>query len=782
MSRLFTLKAALLPLLVVLCAFFVACSDDDNEAEFYYDREISELTVLRQCPEGADSGAYCFMVRYRYPINTENLTSIYLWVDSTVVGDTAKTVSSGHLENATDVFEYPRGTSELYDTIDLTSYVQDFVKEHRDSLLVALYAAYSDNERNGTVQRIYLHFGDDIPPSLVAVYDSVWTTGALFEWTRPTDQTDFYKPIELSGPIVGYNVVIYSENKDEDLRNVRVTVRTPYGVDSKGGWYYTRHARIRANNDSVWIDSVTVPHGDNVKNYLRLAIKDGKGYNVDNPTANNFRLVLGGLKAESRYTIGFSAWDSSGNFSGTEANTAVSMNQLFITTDSIAPLMPKKLYTVKDSVYPEMARLDSNNRLIVYWERSVDPMQIDHGIEVDSVLHIPGNCLPRFCYDTVASYMVEYYDVNKSKWTAYTYAGGSGRYGMRYALSGDTMAVSSVGTFVADTIRWVAPGDTVILRIRSKDKSGYYSVALIDTIDVSPGALSKELECPEGFVAVSASDSLKFCMEKLEHQDASGEFMTGVLHSEALSTCESMSASGFKVSLCNERDWELVCLSGGTLSYGVVQEEISDAAEYLFVDCNVATNDSSMASDVAKRNPRCMNPMGVRDLPGQYQEWVRGRSEDTVAVLKGGSYKIMGGIDRESQALCTNRSFPYFTRLAYTTDSVFLYREGTKVDTVFKADTSRTLYKVLTQADFTDSLQFFDVQDSNGKSVGVDYAPYSEYKKGGDEWLEKIGNGMKYVPDHIEVVFLTGDRVAFRGAANFYRSPSIGFRCCAYKE
>ena len=89
---------------------------------------------------------------------------------------------------------------------------------------------------------------------------------------------------------------------------------------------------------------------------------------------------------------------------------------------------------------------------------------------------------------------------------------------------------------------------------------------------------------------------------------------------------------------------------------------------------------------------------------------------------------------------------------------------------------------VLTQQDFKDTLQFYDVQDYSGNSVGTDYSLYSEYKKGGDEWLEKIGNGMKYVPDHIEVVFLTGERISYRGAANFYKSPSIGFRCCAYKE
>jgi hypothetical protein len=271
-------------------------------------------------------------------------------------------------------------------------------------------------------------------------------------------------------------------------------------------------------------------------------------------------------------------------------------------------------------------------------------------------------------------------------------------------------------------------------------------------------------------------------MERMEHQNDSGEFMTNVLHSEALAACEAISTDGFKVSLCNERDWELVCLSGGTLAYGVVQDDTVETAEFLFKYCNVATNDSASAAVPAKRSSRCMNPMGIRDLPGQYQEWVKGRSEDTLAVVKGGSYRVMNGLDRETQALCTNRSFPYYTRLAYTTDSVYLYREGTRVDTVYAADTSRTLHKVLTKKDFKDTLQFFDVQDSSGNSVGTDYVPYAEYKKGGDEWLETISNGMKYVPDHIEVVFLTGERVAFRGASNYYRSPSIGFRCCAYKN
>jgi hypothetical protein len=83
---------------------------------------------------------------------------------------------------------------------------------------------------------------------------------------------------------------------------------------------------------------------------------------------------------------------------------------------------------------------------------------------------------------------------------------------------------------------------------------------------------------------------------------------------------------------------------------------------------------------------------------------------------------------------------------------------------------------------FKDTLQFFKVQDTTGTVVGMDYSLYSEYKQGGDKWLESLGKGLKYVPDHIEVVFLTGKTTAYRGAAAYYKSPVIGFRCCAYPE
>jgi hypothetical protein len=627
---------ALFALFVALSAFFAGCSDDDSSIEFLFDREISDVSVLQECAKDADSGAYCFKVRFRYPIDTENLETIYLWVDSTVVGDTAKTVNDDKIAKATDRFKFPSGTESLFDTIDVTSYIQDFVKAGRDSLLVAIYCDYSSG-RPGTVQRVYLHFGDKIDPSVVTITDSMWTTGYLVEWSRSTDQTNYYEPNELSGIIYGYNIEFYTEDKDEDIRNLKVKLETPDGIDSTGE-NFKIHYRITANNDSMWVD--TVSHGDRVKNYLRIMVADGKGYNQESLDSNVFRLVVEGLKAESRYSITISSWDVSKNESD-------KFWKNFMTTDSVAPLMPTKLFAIKDSLFPETARLDSNNRLAIFWSRSVDPYKRDHGIGVDTVLTVPDTCLFQVCYDTVQTYRIERLNPYSGTWDSIPYTGGSNRYSKLYKISDDTMKVASTGTFVTDTIRWVSPGDTLIIRIRSIDMSGYYSIALVDTIVVSPGELANEIECPEGFVPVKAADTTElFCMERLEHQNDSGSFMTNVLHSEALATCEAMSADGFRVSLCNERDWELVCLSGGKLAYGVVQEDTLDVLQFLITDCNVSTNDSVTAMDVSKRTSRCMNSMGVRDLPGQLQEWVNCRSEDTLAVLKGGSYKILGGIDR----------------------------------------------------------------------------------------------------------------------------------------
>ena len=73
-----TIRYLFVAVLFSMAAVFWACSDDDSSVEFRVEREVSDISTLLQCAKGADSGAYCFMVRFRYPDDTESLDSIYL--------------------------------------------------------------------------------------------------------------------------------------------------------------------------------------------------------------------------------------------------------------------------------------------------------------------------------------------------------------------------------------------------------------------------------------------------------------------------------------------------------------------------------------------------------------------------------------------------------------------------------------------------------------------------------------------------------------------------------
>ena len=780
--------------LFAVAVFFFACSDDDEGPEYMFDREISEYSVLYECASESSDSNSCFKIRYRFPYRLDDYAGLCVWFGTDVIDDTSKAVSDKLIRLAHDTtneetyFHEYKKSGRYYDTLDVSDMVMPFIKEGCDTLQVAMFSEYTDGGDPGAVQRVVLHFKDHFAPSIVVPEDSVWSKGVLLSWDRPTDQTSYHVQGAGTGKIYGYNVELYAiDRPDEDIRDLKVTVLTPAGVDYTGDRIFKRNAQLIRMNDSFYVQEVE--RNDKDKNHLRLVVFDGEGYDSKDPAKNHFRLVIEGLRTRSNtdnyeYKVGFSSWDAVGNRSGSQGDPQISPKNWkgIMTTDSIAPIMPKKIFVVEDSLFPGYARLDSNNRVRIFWNRSVDPIKFNHGIVSDSELVFPKGCNPQECYEPVSSYVAEYY--NKLDMSRYSNS-AEGHFSSRYARDKEgsfKLDVLDTGSFVGDTIYRVAPGDTIIVRILSVDSSGYKSAVLQDTVFVSPGKLANELKCPAGFVAVSSSDTTSFCMERFEHRDANGKFMTNVLHSEAVDACEAISASGFEVSLCRERDWELVCLSGGSLSYGVIEEDDSQASDYLFRMCNVSTNDSTIAADVSKRDAGCMNPMGVRDLPGQYQEWVMGRSTDSVAVLKGSSYKIFEGLDRESIAYCTNRAFPFYTRQGYTQDTVYLYREGTQVDTAYAADTLRTLYKKLTKSDFKDTLQFYDVVDSKGNVIGTDYSLYSEYKKGGKAWLDSLANGLTYKPSRTEPVFLTGKKVYYREASSFYKSPTIGFRCCAYKK
>ena len=747
-------------------AFLAACSDTSNGDDYRFERAVQDLSILRQCASKSDTTGSCYQMRWRIPIETKNLLRFHVWIDTLVVGDSTKKVPSGATEKSIQIpFENPE---ILYDTLDLTEHVAEYLQ--RDSLAIAIWSEYGDGDESGDIQHIFVHFGDDISPALVTITDSSWTTGVAIDWARPTDQYDYYAPESLSGKIAGYNILLWAEDSSQDIRNAKVKILHDGKTDSTGKDFWLRHHRFRYTSDSLWIDTTS----SRDKNYLRIAVIDGDGFDFSSDSANRYRMIVEGLYPESNYTIGIIAWDSAGNVSGTGS---VETNQLFMTTDRIAPLMGSTLWARPDTSDPKRVALDSN-RVLIYWPRSVDPLSDSSGITIDSVIHIPGNCFEGFCYRNVKSYDVETW--NGSSWEKATGAGGVSdeKYRTSYRKDGDSMSVSATGEFVVDTIRWIVPGDTLILRIRAIDSSGYYSKALIDTLAVSKGPES-DLDCPEGFVPVRTNDSTRFCIERFEHLNEDSTFAHNVLYSEAVSACEAISASGFQVSLCKSQDWKAACLAQGRTSYGVIEESDFSAAEFLYRNCGVGTDDSTLATDISKRDRLCASPDGIRNLSGGFQEWVTG-PDTLLQLLRGSSYVYYTGESRESLSKCTTYFIPNRTRVAYTQDTVYLYREGSKVDTSLVQDTSRTLYRILTVKDFKDSVQFFKVSSASGDSLGEDYAPLAEYRKGGESWLKSLAGNLYYEPSRIEVVFFTGGTVSYRGAAAFYTDPSISFRCCAY--
>jgi hypothetical protein len=767
-----------------------ACSDDSSGTDYPFERSVLELTASKRCADRkVEPGDPCYLLKWRHPIERANLLRYHVWLDTAVIGDTTRSVPEGALAKSIKI-DYVDGRGD-FDSLDLTTLLKDYLD--RDSLHVAIWAEYGDGGNVGAVQRLYLFFGDDVAPTRVQFVDSTNQNTLWLDWTRSTDQVDFYFPDFISGPIAGYNLHVYAEDASEDLLNLKVQFERAGGRPIADGdsVQFLRHHCWRSRNDSLVLDTTTRAN----KNHLRLAILDGRGFQ-DSTDSNLFRVRITGLRPEKNYGVSISVWDSAGNSTGTDSDAS---GRVVMTTDTVAPLMATKLWLRADSLDSGKPRLDSN-RLVLYWPRSVDPLTPKSFIELTSKLTIPSGCLEGKCYREVARYIVDIW--KNGAWEAATRAGGTvaDKYQTRYNLVADTMKQALDGMYVSDTLRWVLPGDTVVLRLRAVDSSGHISKAFSDTVVVSRGPLYN-VACPAGYMPSSRTTAVggvsskeTFCVEKFEHRNGAA-FARNVLYGDARGTCQALTGtSGFEnftVDLCREDLWRAACVANGRSTYGTIEESPFTALEFLFQHCNVGTWDSASAASLASRDPFCASPDGIRDLPGQLQEWAVGTqsvydsvtkktSIDTIPVLKGTSYVLFEGADRTDLAQCAVRARPHRVRPAYTEDSVWLYRSGSTVDTVFAKDTSRTLYAVIPPTKFTDTLLVYDiVHPVSGAVLGQDYVEQAEYqRRGGDAWLKVLWTGLSYKAAKKKSVLIKGTRKATETAV-FYVEPSVGFRCCA---
>jgi hypothetical protein len=702
-----------------------------------------DVSIVKRCKDGSfEPGANCYLMRWRHPIEKNGLQSYYIWLDTTVVRDSVQEVSQTLMNQAAATVVYNDKTEG--DSLDLTDLISGFLE--RDSLHIAIWAKYSGSEQ-GAVQHLHVYFGDDVSPSVISFRDSVSANTIWIDWVRPTDQRDFYFPEVIDGPIAGYNITIRAEtNATEDIRNINVYASIAGNNANPDDLRYF----YRFNKDGRGVKLEGVNRDE--PRFLRLAVIDGKGFVNDNSSANNWRMQITGLKPESSYNVTIVALDSSGNRSGEYSRPVM-------TTDNIAPLIASEFWSYKDPS-DGLRHLDSN-RLILFWLRSVDPLSPTQ-MSLESILSIPSGA----SYREVSNYLIEQW--NGKAWDTIPRVSAirSGYYSARYSLESDSMKLDPGGKYVSDTLRWVLPGDTIILRMRAIDSSGHYSSALINTIYVSKGELG-QYKCPANFAPVRKDSSSVFCMEKLEHASGNG-FEKNVLFIEAKRSCE---ASGF--NLCTEQEWNAACNSRG--SYGIIEDRDAGISGFLSDHCGVGTGDSLSAVDVSKRSRICASPDGIRDLPGQLQEWVIG--SDGNPLLKGSSYAIFEEVSKVELAQCRNHFTPTRIRPRYTMDSAYLYRNGSRVDTMLTKDTLRTLYAVLPPSSFTNTLLVYTLKSLAGDYLGEDYVDQAEYnRRGGDKWLEVLWQGLNYEPKETLRVLIKGKESI--NAHNIFLDPTVGFRCC----
>jgi len=690
-------------------------------------------------------------MRWKHPIEKKDLQNYYIWLDTTVVNDSVQNVSQAQINEASANIAYS-GKGEG-DSLDLTKLISEFLE--RDSLHIAIWANYAGSEK-GAVKHLYVYFGDDVPPSIVYFSDSAESKSVWINWVRPTDQMDFYSPEEISGPIAGYDINVEAMDKSENIRNA--TVKASLSEQPVNSSDLKLFHKFRKEGHGVVLEK------DNNQNqsFLRFVILDGKGFASNDIQANNWKMEISGLKPEQFYKITIVAYDSAGNQSKPE-------NRIISTTDTIPPLIANKFWFYADSG-DGLPQLDSN-RLVLFWPRSIDPLASSTQIQLDSRLYIPTNYRLGIDYREVKKYLIE--QKNGENWEpiARDFVVLEDYYNARYKLENDSMKFDVNGEFISDTLRWVLPGDTITLRIRAVDNSGYYSNAWIETIVVSKGELWK-YKCPQNFVPIKMDLSV-FCMEKLQH-NSEGKFERNVLYEKAKKECEALS-----FRLCTELEWNAACTAGGS-RYGVIEERNFNPDTFLFGYCGVGTGDSISASNIARRKKICANRNGVRDLPGQLQEWVTSKGDyGEVPLLKGSSYAIFQGASRVELALCKNRSTPTRIRPKYTTDTVFLYRSGSRTDTLLSRDSLRTLHDILAPSKFEGTILIYSLTDSAGNSLGTDYVDQKEYNnRGGDRYLDVIWQGLKYEgPIEKRQALILGKESI--DASKFFLDPTVGFRCCA---
>ncbi|MBF0430822.1 MAG: hypothetical protein HQK83_06055 [Fibrobacteria bacterium] len=498
---------------------------------------------------------------------------------------------------------------------------------------------------------------DNLKPWPLQIKQDEFDSTMFLSWYRPKDPTSFFYPEKDTGIIKAYGFILQDQKRKEDslfrkLNTEELTlVYTINGTSttySDGGSSQLSEL-INAKDDSS--ETATI----------EFRLPDGRRFQNDKDS-NYVSITLSGLIPEQKYLFQLFAIDSSENkaVSDAEKNT-------IIMTDTTKPAP----ITGLDSIPPEIHNSNKNSYAYV-WDATHDT-RVENAESNDNIKEYRMSRIYGSDMDNPATLDTIHYSIQPFE-------------GRQAQKEIQTIFVwnDSTKTYRVDFF-FLPPGTFHKGFLWAVDSSGYRS----DTVSFSFAILKDNSACPPNFVHIDTSktDDQGFCIERLEHQDSTGQFVTDVTIDEARIGCQLLedSLTG-SVHLCTEEEWMRSCqgdISAFKHSYGI-QSIVEDSA-FLDVNsdtlstlrqCNHAAHDKEMAFDDELRDDQCTTNEGVFDLTGNLSEWVEavqaGSSAPSKLLFKGGNYLAPSNefINFASYDVCVNNSAPYQKRPDYDSNCI----------------------------------------------------------------------------------------------------------------
>lgn len=644
-------------ILAVVMVFF-GCGDRNRGDGIDYLRSPNNFRFLKY--SNPSSSQDVFLLTWSAPSRTKGLLGSHVYLDTSnwqgIIKDTSKApvvlfvpyTNTSSRDNPPDSILIilsenvgTRGYQQIASINGLPTFALDTTNRldsnsrGKPLFYFGLVSRYSDGEL-GNPRFTELRVFDIFPPTFILPQIEVGSDSIHISWNRPQDQVSHFESENTYGIIKEYLLTLSDDRRNNpsalieklNIKRLRYTVG--------------KNDPITANSGEPLFEQLL----DTIKqfpslNIYQFRLPDQNRFDTSNTANNKISLDLYGLKPQLDYTLSVKPVDSAGNEGSSGADEVG-----FSSTDTTQPF-PVRIDTSKI--------ITEKNKIQFQWDAVRDRYPKDYNASNNS--------------DTIPHTGIKSYHLRQILFASSSrdIQGDTSDIVFNINLK-DTLYTDKYSTLtfskkrpedslnlVKFTHHFLPPGVEYQFTLWAEDFSGHKSeqaqiklkTKLIDSLNCGPGYLP--------ILRNSSKDGVSnFCIESLEHRVSNQKFIYNV---DAQTAQEICSQEGKK--LCTEAQWESTCKGSSEPSnhrYGVqalpntTQPGLKLDSNIIRSVCNQGGQDISMARSIDLRPLLCMTNEGVRDMTGQFAEWV-----DSAGVkfkLKGGHYlnnKAAPGIFQSAQ-------------------------------------------------------------------------------------------------------------------------------------